>query len=431
MDDLPRLLFFLPYLPRDCVSVRAIAEGAEATSGSHSSSLLIADGLAARGHEVAAYVHAGQTLTGTSARVFRDLAEALRWAGPAGRIVWCSWGDEDSLTALRAAASPPLMWIHTGVIPKFLRWLEQGAIAGLVTVSDSARLPSLHSSRYRRIGRAYNPLNPLFAAAPQSSGHASRQVVFAGYLGESKGAHRALQLWPQVHEQLPDATLVLAGSGRLYGDQRPLGPFGVAEPEFEARYLLPLVEEFGSLETAGIRMAGLLSPAALRSLYGESALGLANLNWDGQTETFCCSGVEMLASGLPVLGVARGALPETIGRSGGAFLLPGPDLQAAASEVVRLLRAPLRLMAAGKEGRRYVLGRYRLAGSVQHWERLLSGRADQLHARTGRWGDRRGVRYWAEVASGRLRAGRGLEACVSGARALRDLAALRRFVRAG
>ena len=68
---------------------------------------------------------------------------------------------------------------------------------------------------------------------------------------------------------------------------------------------------------------------------------------------------------------------------------------------------------------------------MQHWERLLSGRADQLDARTGRWGDQRGVRYWAEVASGRLRAGRGLEACVSGARALRDLAAQRRFARAG
>ena len=117
-----------------------------------------------------------------------------------------------------------------------------------------------------------------------------------------------------------------------------------------------------------MRMAGLLSPLALRDLYSESALGVANLNWDADTETFCCSAVEMLASSLPVFGVARGALPETIGRSGGAFLTENPDLPGAASELVRLLRAPERLDAAGRAGRHYVLEHYALAGSLQHWE---------------------------------------------------------------
>lgn len=176
-------------------------------------------------------IHGGQALTGSAVRVFEDVAQALRWTGPSGRVVWCSWGDEGSLAVLRAAASPPWMWIHTGVVPRFLRWLERGEIAGLITVSDSARLPSLHSSQHRRIGRAYNPLSSLFAAAPDRTGarRAPHQLVFAGHLGETKGAHRVLQMWPHVREQLPDATLVLAGSGRLYGDKRPLGPLGVAD----------------------------------------------------------------------------------------------------------------------------------------------------------------------------------------------------------
>lgn len=425
--QLPRVLFFLPSLPRDTVSVRGLREGSEATSGSHSSSLLIADGLAARGHSVGVFIHGGQKLTGSAVQVFDNLAQGLVWSGRSGKVVWCSWGDEGSLASLRAAATPPLMWVHTGVIPGFLRLLEQGQIAGLITVSDSARLPSLHSSHYRRIGRAYNPLGSFFAAAPKRSTapRSSPQLVFAGYLGESKGAHRVLQLWPQVREQLPEATLVLAGSGRLYGDRRPLGPLSVAEPDFEARYLRPLVERFGSLAASGVTLAGLLSPRALRDLYRESTLGLANLNWDGDTETFCCSAVEMLASSLPVFGVARGALPETIGHSGGAFLAQTPDLRASAGEVARLLRAPDRLAAAGRAGRQYVLARYSLERSLEHWEKLLASDPQQLHARTGRWAGPRGVRFWAEAACGRLQAGRGLEACMSAVRTLRALAARR------
>ncbi|MGZ6123608.1 MAG: glycosyltransferase family 4 protein [Myxococcales bacterium] len=421
---LPRVLFFLPNLPRETVSVRSIYQGREAISGSHSSSLLVADGLAARGHQVGVVIQGAQTLADGAVRLFADLGQGLRWSGATGRVVWCSWGDEESLAVLRAAGSQPWMWLHTGVVPRFLRWLERGEIAGLITVSDSARIPSLHSSHYRRIGRAYNPLSPLFTRSPHSGSapRASRRTVFAGYLGESKGAHRVLEMWPYVREQLPDATLVVAGSGRLYGDKRALGPLGVAAPDFEARFLQPLVERFGSLEASGIRMAGLLAPGALRDLYAESALGFANLNWDGQTETFCCSAVEMLASALPVFSVARGSLPETIGRSGGAFLMKSPDLRAAATEVVRLLRAPERLEAAGQLARRYVHTRYTLAVILDHWERLLSGEAHELHARTGRWALHRDLRYLAEITCGRLGAGRGFEACLAASRAVRELA---------
>lgn len=422
--DLPRVLFFLSSLPRETVSLRGIHEGWEAISGSHSSSLLVADGLAARGRQVGVVIQGGQKLTDGAVRSFADLDQGMRWSGSAGRVVWCSWGDEESLSALRPGGRQPWMWIHTGVVPRFLRWLERGEIAGLITVSDSARLPSLHSSHYRRIGRAHNPLSPLFDRSPDRSDgpRASRQVVFAGYLGESKGAHRVLEMWPHVREQLPDATLVVAGSGRLYGENRALGPLGIAAPDFEARHLQPLVARFGSLEASGIRMAGLLAPSALRDLYDQSALGLANLNWEGQTETFCCSAVEMLASSLPVFSVARGALPETIGRSGGAFLMENPDLRAAASEVVRLLRDPGRLRVAGQVARRYVRTRYTLATVLDHWERLLSGAAHELHARTGRWAFRRGPRYWAEITCGRLKLGRSFEACLATARAVRDSA---------
>src|SRR4051812_16272334 len=119
---LPRVLFFLSSLPRECVSVRGIREGSVAISGTHGSCLLVADGLAGRGHEVGVVVQGGQKLVESAVQVFDDLPKALRWTGTGGRVVWCSWGDVDFLPMLRAAGAQPWMWIHTGAIPLYLRW---------------------------------------------------------------------------------------------------------------------------------------------------------------------------------------------------------------------------------------------------------------------------------------------------------------------
>lgn len=420
---LPNLLFVLPGLPRSEISVRGIVEGREAVSGSHSSFLLVADGLAGRGHRVGVWPGSSSTVTDTAARVFGDLREALEWAGPAPVVVWCSWGDARTLRLLHAAGQRPLMWLQVDIERTFRQWLEQGWIVGIIAVSDLTRLTSLRSAAHRRLGRAYNPLNPFYAEQLENgvARYHSERVVFAGYLGESKGAHRLLQMWPCVLKQLPGATLTIAGSGRLYGQDRHLGPFGVAEPEFERRYLQPLADRFGSLEAAGLRLAGLLAPVDLRELYQGAALGLVNLNWEGSTETFCCTAVEMLAVRTPVLSFARGGLPETIGRSGGAVLLRNSDLQAAAAEIVCLLQDPHRLAALGETGRGYVQNRYRLEDIVNHWAHLLSGSVDDLSRRTGDWGYDRTARYWIERVCGLLGSGKALDMGLAAARRVRGL----------
>jgi glycosyltransferase involved in cell wall biosynthesis len=415
-----KTLFVIKNLPRSTVSVRAITEGREPVSGTILSCLLVADGLAARGNPVGIVVQSGEQVSGTAARCFGDLRSALHWAGHSGRVIWCCWGDEDTLESLHAAGSRPVMWVHTGVIPRYLRWLDEGRVAGIVTVSDSARLSAMHSSHYASIGRAYNPLSPVFAATSQTlSADRGLQLVFAGHLGESKGAHRVLQLWPHVRAQLPRATLAMAGSGRLYGSGRPLGPLGLTDPQFEERYLLPLVKQSGSLEAAGVQMVGLLQPSKLRELYAGSAVGIANLNWDADTETFCCSAVEMLASSLPVFGVARGALPETVGSSGGALLSGTPELRATADHLVRLLRSPERRREMREAGSAFVRQRYGLAETVRRWETLLVGKPDELNANSGPWRGPAGMRYWAEITTGVLGAGRGYEACISAAKKMR------------
>jgi glycosyltransferase involved in cell wall biosynthesis len=405
-----KVLFVVPDLPRPSVSVCGIARGTEALSGSHVSFLLVADHLARRGHEVGIYIRSGDALTETHARPFGRLESALAWVGD-GRVVLCTWDEPRTADELKRAGIRPLVWLEVDVSRAMLRALEANEYEGLLVVSDTTRLTSLRSRARDRIGRVYNPVNPFFGSGFPASPdrYASGSLVSAGYFGESKGVHRLLAMWPKIRAARPSAVLSIAGSSRLYSEGRPVGSLGLADPAFEEKYLLPLVRQFGSLEAAGGRPVGLLSPDGLRALYSKSALGVLNMNWDNYIETYSCAAVEMLATELPVFGVAAGALPETVGRSGGAVLASTPDLGAAADEIIGLLDRPDRLAELGRRGREFVLERYSLKGIGETWERLLRCAACDLASESGGWNGKRGLRYWIEWTAGAAGLGRVLD----------------------
>jgi glycosyltransferase involved in cell wall biosynthesis len=346
----------------------------------------------------------GQTVTGGRSHTFAELEAAARWVG-SGPTIWISYGDELVLRDMRAVGLKPLVWTHIHVSAADREALEGLHIEGLVTVSDSARLPLLRSSHHRRVGRIYNPLAPVFTesvAAPPDR-YQRRLVVYAGAAGPTKGLHRLLEMWRFAHRSDPQARLLIAGTGKLYGAARSLGPFGMSSPEFEARYVAPLAQEFGSLPAAGIELVGMLTPIELRDLYAASSLGVVNMNWSEYTETFCCAAVEMLATALPVFSVARPALPETIGRSGGAFLTGHEDPRYAAAEFNALLANPALLAQLGATGQRFVRTLYDWERILGDWERLID-RRPHIEALCGAWRGPRSAQYVLEYVAGRSHA---------------------------
>jgi len=377
-------------------------------SGTHSTSLLVADGLARRGWDVGMLILSGGRLTETSVVTFDDLAQAHSWLGN-NRAVWCYHGDAGIMEMLRKASIHPVVWSHIDLSSEVSDWLDRDWITGVVTVSDFCRLALLHHSKHRRIGRIYNPLNPFYAGdnetQPIEREH-PRQAVFSGYVGETKGAHHMFRCWRHVRRALPDAQLVVAGSAKLYRDDASLGPHGVASPEFEKRHIDPLVQEFGSLEQAGVRLVGLLSPAELRSLYRRSSLGVINLNPYNATETFSCSGVEMAACGLRVFSMASAALPETVGFTGNAVLVTRPAQLVPA--FVDALSKPKDLKSMDAQ-QQQVRDRYRLSRILDHWEELLVAPADRFYDLAGPWQYNRNFRYVVKRMLARIHAGRLLD----------------------
>ena len=414
-----RTLFVFGSLPKAAISIPDVLAGEEALSGTHGSASLVAEGLARRGHEIGALVLDGHRFEDARFPTFSSADEAARWIGD-GRSVWVYHGNDPLLTVLNRVGLRPSVWSHTDVSPPVLEWLRTGQARELIVVSDSARLALLRSSVHARIGRIYNPLPPAYESPvepPAASNERFRrkQVLFAGSPSENKGAHRVLELWSRVRELDASAKLVLAGTGRLYGDTRAIGRHGISTPEFESRYIDPLVAKFGSLDKAGVQPVGLLTPNELRAVYEQSSLGIVNLNWSFATETFCCTGVEMLASGLPVFGVARGALPETIGRSGGAHLSRSDSVSTQARELAHLISNPNRLEALGSFGRQFSRREYSFTSILDAWERFLEA-GQTIDGVGGPWQGPRGFRYLVERAAGYSGSGRLLDWGIRGVR---------------
>jgi glycosyltransferase involved in cell wall biosynthesis len=408
---IPRTLFVFRSLPRPAVSVAGVLAGSEALSGTDGSGVLVAEGLARRGHEVACVVLDGRTLSDATFATAPTLADAASWVGN-GRIVWVYQGDDVILDRLNEVGLTPSVWAHIHVSQTNRHWLETGRIRDLFTVSDTARIGLLRSRAHGRSGRMYNPLAPAFEASSAAScvpdRFARRRVVFSGHPSTTKGAHRLMRIWAHVRAIDSTATLHLAGTGRLYGDGRPLGPHGISHPDFEAKYVAPLVAKFGSLDAAGVHPCGLLNPQELRALYEQSSLGVVNPNWGDYTETFCCAAVEMLATGLPVFSVARGALPETVGPSGGVHLSNQEEPEREAEELLALLGDTQRLRELGEAGAEYVRREYGLPVTVERWERML-GSPSNIESLIDSWRGPCTTRYWIERTTGMLGLGRLLD----------------------
>jgi len=414
-----RCLFVIRDLARPIVSAAGVIRGDEALSGTHASGLLVGEGLARRGNEIGLCVVHGQTLVDTRMQRFSTLEEAARWVGH-GQVVWLSYGDESIMTRLVAVSLTPIIWTQLPVSLFHRTALESGRVRAIVVVSDSMRVPMLRSRRRERVGRIYNPLAPLFAksANPPADRFKRRRVVYAGAAGPTKGLHRLLEMWRYARKVDSGIELVIAGTGRLYGSERELGPFCIASPEFESRYVVPLVSEFGSLSDAGIRLVGLLPPRELRDLYIGASLGVVNMNWDEYTETFCCAATEMLATGLPVFSVARGALPETIGLSSGAVLTRHESASRAALEFVDLIADTARLARLGAAGQAYVRDVYDWDTIVDEWQRLLRYGAN-IQALLGEYRGPKSGQYFLELTVGQLGAPWLLDAPAAGVRLLK------------
>lgn len=148
-------------------------------------------------------------------------------------------------------------------------------------------------------------------------GPGGEHAVWAGRIVPEKAPHLAIRACVEAGVRLQ-----LAGPvhDRAYFD----------------REVQPLLDGSGAVEYVGH-----LDDRGLRELVQHAGVLVATPDWE---EPYGLVAAEAMACGTPVAGIARGALPEVVGSSGGVIVTPGdpPALAAAVRECLTLDRGAVR-----------------------------------------------------------------------------------------
>ena len=183
-----------------------------------------------------------------------------------------------------------------------------------------------------------------------------RTVVSVARLVRRKGHDMVIKSWPRVVEAVPDAQLVIPGSGVYRAELEDLA---------ERTGVRDSVHFTGYLPTEDLAAALDLSDAFVLACRDDRR-GL-------QTEGLGLSTLEASATGLPVVvGLSGGSGDSLIdGVTGLLVDSSGPD--AIATSLISLLTDPVRARAMGAAGARWVQDTWTWPTAVDRLTRLLSG----------------------------------------------------------
>ncbi|MCC6356833.1 MAG: glycosyltransferase family 4 protein [Verrucomicrobiae bacterium] len=278
-------------------------------------------------------------------------------AGGAALILFNHRDREETERGLKRCEElgvPAVLWDQNGPFPEARDALAAaGALRRLVVVSHSHADTLRGHALSGKTCVIYNSL--LFDSGGEVARAArAERVCFLGATISQKGFHHLVKAWPAVRRARPTAELIVIGSSRLYGVDRPLGPLGLSDPEFESEHVVPhWGPSMTDLERLGVRLKGLMAPVALRRVLRDCAVAVVNpCVRNGSYETFCVSAIEAQAAGCAVVGGRRLGLRETV-RHGqtGVLIKRESDL---APAIIGLLNDPGRARAMGAAGSRWV-----------------------------------------------------------------------------
>ena len=72
-------------------------------------------------------------------------------------------------------------------------------------------------------------------------------VTYIGSLVPTKGFHLLAAIWKTILKEVPDATLNVVGSGKLYGRNSKLGKYNIAEESYEEQFMSGLTDDEGNI----------------------------------------------------------------------------------------------------------------------------------------------------------------------------------------
>ena len=122
------------------------------------------------------------------------------------------------------------------------------------------------------------------------------RVVYIGSIVPIKGFHLLAKAWSQILKVIPDAELIVMGSGKLYNRTNKMGKYGIAEKNYENEFMQYLTNKDGKI-LPSVHFLGIVGQEK-NDILATCKVGVPNPS--GLSETFGYTAVEMQLMGCAV-----------------------------------------------------------------------------------------------------------------------------------
>ena len=292
-------------------------------------------------------------------------------------IVLNTHWDGVELSFGNQALSKTILWAqnHVGLASSY-NFFRGGGIKivclSYYQANISRALPQWRSG----LAVAHNSYNPIFCPSPSETikNSAKPQLLFIGAISQAKGFIELTKIWSDLAKQKANISLAIAGSVNLHNKTVKLGPTGVAEADFDHKYIQPWLKSLPSDYQP--KFLGSLSAFELREQLYDSWAAIVNPG--GVPETFCVAAVEAQACNKTVFSIQSGALIETVYQGALPTLAKDNSPEGVAKLIIQGLNHPQTVIENGILAGDFVRSKFDSPEIYQTWINLLAKENEKL-----------------------------------------------------
>ncbi|WP_296049331.1 glycosyltransferase family 4 protein [uncultured Alteromonas sp.] len=269
------------------------------------------------------------------------------------------------ISRLESYAMAFVIWAHNTPQQEYLAAFAKATnVKSVVAVGEwqhqSIQYPAIQS----KLTHIYNGFN-----AVSYQGDVLKDpnlVVYTGSLIPVKGFGLLAQAWPKVLKKCPTARLLVIGSGQLYDRNATLGPWNIADEQFENEHIIPFLSTSEGLPHPSVVFTGIMGIHKI-PLLKSAICGVVNPS--GKGENCPGSAIEFMASGTAVVSAASEGVQDII--TDGFTGLLGDGVEALSANLITLLQHPEQAIKLGENGPWEVHKRFSYSRICAQWLAIL------------------------------------------------------------
>lgn len=197
--------------------------------------------------------------------------------------------SENAFDILAGSNVSVILWVHNFLDPKVLSYYGKNPqIKRIVFVGREFLNCYRDHLAFEKSTYIYNGIK---LASENRIPYTERPnyVTYIGNLIPGKGFHLLAKSWKSIVREVPDAQLHVIGSGKLYDRNATMGKYGLAQKEYEDKFMKYLQDDEGNLLDS-VKFHGILGKEK-NEIIRKTKVGVPNPS--GYSETFGYTAVEM------------------------------------------------------------------------------------------------------------------------------------------